>query len=85
MDVGSVTAPVVRGNRYFFWNREAAQPLPVLYWREGALGADRVADRPVALDPSGRTTVGWFSPSEDGRLLAYGSYRRRRSRLDAAA
>ncbi len=75
MDVGSVTAPIVRGNRYFFWNREVAQPLPVLYWREGALGADRVVIDPFVLDPSGRTTLGWFSPSEDGRLLAYGSYR----------
>ena len=41
MDVGSVTAPIVRGNRYFFWNREAAQPMPILYWRQGALGADK--------------------------------------------
>jgi prolyl oligopeptidase len=75
MDVGSVTAPIVRGNRYFFWNREAAQPMPILYWRQGALGADRIAIDPFVLDPSGRTTVGWFAPSEDGRLLAYGSYR----------
>ena len=45
MNIGSVTAPIVRGNRYFFWNREATQPLPILYWREGALGADNVLDR----------------------------------------
>lgn len=75
MDVGSVTAPIIRGNRYFYWNREVTQAQPVLYWREGSLGADRVALDPAALDASGRTTVGWFSPSEDGKLLAYGSYR----------
>jgi prolyl oligopeptidase len=75
MDTGSVTAPIVRGNRYFFWNREVAQPLPILYWRHGALGADKVLIDAIALDPSGRTTVGWFWPSEDGKLLAYGVYR----------
>ena len=75
MNIGSVTAPIVRGNRYFFWNREATQPLPILYWRQGALGADNVLVDAMALDPSGNTTVGWFAPSEDGRLLAYGSYR----------
>ena len=30
---------------------------------------------PALLDPTGLTTVTWISPSEDGQLLAYGTYR----------
>ena len=30
---------------------------------------------PAALDPSGLTTVEWLSPSQDGKLAAYGTYK----------
>ena len=33
MEVGSVTPPIVRGNRYFFTKREGNQNQPVVYWR----------------------------------------------------
>jgi prolyl oligopeptidase len=75
MEVGSVTAPTVRGNRYFFSRREGSQNQPVIYWREGYKGADRVLIDPAKLDATGLTTVEWISPSNDGKLLAYGTYR----------
>jgi prolyl oligopeptidase len=75
MEVGSVTAPAMRGTRYFFSRREGSQNQPVIYWREGYKGADRVLIDPAKLDASGLTTVEWFSPSPDGRQLAYGTYR----------
>jgi prolyl oligopeptidase len=75
MEVGAVTAPAVRGDRYFFSRREGNQNQPVIYWREGYKGADRVLIDPASLDASGLTTVEWFSPSNDGRRLAYGTYR----------
>lgn len=75
MEVGVVTAPAMRGNRYFFSKREGKQEQPVMYWREGHRDADRVLIDPAALDPSGLTTVEWTSPSADGKLLAYGTYR----------
>jgi hypothetical protein len=34
MEVGSVSAPAARGNRYFFSKREGTQNQPVIYWRE---------------------------------------------------
>ncbi|MBV8931202.1 MAG: S9 family peptidase, partial [Kutzneria sp.] len=36
-----------------------------------AAGAERVVVDPAELDPSGRTTLDGWSPSRDGRLLAY--------------
>ena len=75
LEVGTVTRPTVRGGRYFFSKREGAAAQPSWYWREGALGADRLLLDPMTLDPSGLTTVAWVSPSEDGRLAAYGTYR----------
>jgi prolyl oligopeptidase len=75
MEVGAVTRPTVRANRYFFSKREGNQNQPVVYWRDGYKGANKVLIDPARLDESGLTTVEWFSPSNDGRLLAYGTYR----------
>jgi prolyl oligopeptidase len=75
MEVGTVTAPAVRGNRYFFSRREGSQNQPVIYWREGYKGTDKVLIDPAKLDASGLTTVEWISPSTNGRMLAYGTYR----------
>jgi prolyl oligopeptidase len=75
MEVGSVSRPIVRGTRYFFSKREGRQNQPVVYWREGYKGETRVLVDPARLDESGLTTVDWFSPSHDGRVLSYGTYR----------
>ena len=70
--LGSATPPVMRGNRYFFARRAGSRTHPVLYARDGALGADRELLDPLEIDPAGRTAVAWFVPSEDGRVVAYG-------------
>ena len=75
MEVGSVSPPIVRGDRYFYSKREGSQDQPVIYRRDGYRGEPRVAIDPSAIDPTGLTSVEWFSPSDDGRLLAYGTYR----------
>lgn len=75
MEIGAVSAPSVCGNRWFFSKREGRQNQPIYYWREGAHGDDRVLVDPAVLDPSGLTTVEWLSPSHDGALVAYGTYR----------
>ena len=75
MEIGAVSAPTMRGNRYFLAKREGSQNQPVHYWREGARGRDRLLIDPAVLDPSGLTTVEWLSPSEDGKLAAYGTYK----------
>jgi prolyl oligopeptidase len=75
MEVGVIGAPAVRHDRFFFSKREGSQNQPVIYWRTGLKGADKVLIDPAVLDPSGLTTVEWFSPSNDGARLAYGTYR----------
>ena len=35
MQVGAVSAPAVRRNRYFFAKREGTQNQPIYYWRTG--------------------------------------------------
>lgn len=75
MEIGQVTAPQVRGTRYFFSRREGSQNQPVIYWREGYKGADKVLINPAKLDATGLTTVTWVSPAPNGRLVAYGTYR----------
>jgi prolyl oligopeptidase len=69
--IGAVTAPEVRGNRYFFARRTGTQDLASVYVRDGALGADRRLVDPLALDANGRASIEWFAPSPDGRILAY--------------
>jgi prolyl oligopeptidase len=75
MEIGAVTAPDVRGNRYFFTEREGSQNQPVVYYRDGYRGDSKTLLDPAKIDPSGLTTVTWFSPSEDGKWVAYGTYR----------
>ena len=75
LQVGAVSAPVIRGNRYFFSKREGTQNQPVIYWREGYKGADHVLIDPAKLDASGLTTIEWTTPSQDGKTVAYGTYR----------
>jgi prolyl oligopeptidase len=74
LEVGAVSLPDVRGDRYFYARREGSQDQPVIYWREGHGGRDRVLIDPHALDASGLTTVEWVAPSADGRLAAYGTF-----------
>ena len=75
MEVGSVSTPMVRGERYFFSRREGAQNQPSYFWRQGYKGESKLLLDPAKLDPSGLTTITWISPSQDGKLVAYGTYK----------
>ncbi len=75
MEIGSVGAPTMRGNRYFFTKREGNQNQPVVYYRDGHKGETKTLLDPAKIDSSGLTTVTWFSPTEDGKQVAYGTYR----------
>ncbi|MEA2559566.1 MAG: prolyl oligopeptidase [Acidobacteriota bacterium] len=71
---GFRTAPVVRGNRMFFLQGGMEQEQPILMTAEGEAQARPLVD-PTLRDPSGLTTIGWFTPSHDGRLVAVGLFR----------
>ena len=75
LQIGAVTPPIRRGERYFHLKRQGNENQPVVYLRQGVDGEDNVLIDPAKLDDSGLTTVTWIAPSFDGKLLAYGTYR----------
>jgi prolyl oligopeptidase len=75
MEVGSVSTPMVRSGRYFYSRREGSQNQPSYFWRQGSRGDAKLLLDPAQLDPSGLTTITWISPSQDGKLVAYGTYK----------
>ena len=67
---GMVGTPVWRGERAFYLRRGGDQEHPVLLVRE-ADGGERVLVDPVAVDPSGATTLDAWEPDLEGKRLAY--------------
>jgi prolyl oligopeptidase len=68
--VGQVSAPVWRGPSRFYTRRDPGQEHAVLYLSDGS-GKENALVDPVAIDPSGRTTLDHWQPDKEGRLLAY--------------
>ncbi|MFF9351620.1 prolyl oligopeptidase family protein [Streptomyces sp. NPDC014734] len=62
--------PVWRGARRFFMRRRHGQEHAVLHVVEPD-GAERVLLDPIALDPTGRTTLDAWQPDREGRRLVY--------------
>lgn len=74
-EVGMITAPMWRGKRRFFLRRTAGQEHPVLYVA-AADGDEAAVVDPMAIDPSGLTTLDAWQPDMDGRLLSFQLSRR---------
>ncbi len=72
LGAGSISTPTGAGGRYFYSKKTGAQNQPVVYMREGLEGEDRALLDPNAMSEDGTTTVDWYVPSKDGKLLAYG-------------
>ena len=62
-------SPAWRGTARFYIRRDPGQEHGVLYVADDA--GERVLIDPVAIDPSGRTTLDGWQPDKEGRLLAY--------------
>jgi prolyl oligopeptidase len=75
LQIGSVSAPTMRGNRYFYTKREGTERQPRVFVREGASGTPRVLLDPTQIDPTGLTALGGLAPSDDGTLLGFGLFR----------
>ncbi|MGC5015272.1 prolyl oligopeptidase family serine peptidase [Streptosporangium sp. DT93] len=67
---GSIGAPTWRGGRRFFMRRAPEQEHAVLYTVDPD-GTERALLDPMALDPTGLTTLDSWQPDKEGRLLAY--------------
>jgi prolyl oligopeptidase len=70
LDIGYVGTPFWRGERCFFTRRDPGQEHGVLYTRL-ADGQVEVLLDPMAIDPSGLTTLDAWQPDKEGRLLEY--------------
>ncbi len=70
LSAGVVSPPYVRGGRTFFSRRRGDQQFAVLLTIDPD-GSERVLLDPMALDPSGLTTLDSWQPSKEGDLLAY--------------
>jgi prolyl oligopeptidase len=70
LGAGFVSAPVWRGERQFVVRRTADQEHAVLLTVEPD-GIERVLLDPMAIDPTGTTTLDAWQPSKEGALLAY--------------
>jgi prolyl oligopeptidase len=71
-DYPRVDVPVHEGDRYFFEKNTGLQRQPVLYQAASLTASPSVVIDPNALWPDGSTSLAQWSPSPDGRLLAWG-------------
>jgi prolyl oligopeptidase len=69
-DIGFVAAPVLTNGRLFFIKRDGDIEQPILYAKIN--GDEKELVDPNKLDVDALTTIDWYFPSSDGKLLAYG-------------
>ncbi|MEY4323645.1 MAG: hypothetical protein RL410_1426, partial [Actinomycetota bacterium] len=67
---GMVSVPSWRGDRQFFMRRMPGEEMASLFTIDPD-GVEHLLINPVALDPSGTTTLDSWQPSKEGNLLAY--------------
>ena len=70
LGTGYVGTPAWRGERSFYTRRDPGSEHGVLCTRLGD-GTEQVLVDPMAIDPSGLTTLDAWQPDKEGRLLAY--------------
>ena len=71
MKVETMSAPRIRGGRYFFTKRSPDQDFPVIFMREGAEGEDRVLIDPNGWEGETARSAQMLDVSRDGTILAY--------------
>ncbi len=75
MEIGSVSTPTMRRDRYFYSRREGSENQASIFLKIGADGEARRLLDPNEIDESGLVTISWYVPNHDGTLLAFGMYR----------
>src|SRR6266496_507430 len=73
LSIGTISAPQLGGKYYFYTKREGSQNQPVLFVREGLDGKNRTLVDVNALAADGTVALDWWTPSEDGKYVAYGT------------
>jgi len=70
-DINSVSMPVKKGKRYFYFKRHVGKQKPVYYYRDGSNGKEKVLIDPNKFDPRRNVSIGRTHPSHDGKKVAY--------------
>ncbi|MBN2724346.1 MAG: S9 family peptidase [Deltaproteobacteria bacterium] len=65
------SAPVKRGNRFFFHKQHAMKDKVVYYWQEGETGTPKVLLDPNTMSEDGSLSIKGIFVSHDGKLAAY--------------
>ena len=68
----AVSAPVHRHGRYFYTRKHADKEKTIVYWKQGEAGAEQVLFDPNQWSTDGSKGLGGWSPSWDGKYVAYG-------------
>jgi prolyl oligopeptidase len=69
--VDSISAPIRRGNRYFYSRTHKDKEKAIVYWREGEAGPEKVLLDPNGWSKDGTVSLGRWVPSWDGRKVAF--------------
>jgi prolyl oligopeptidase len=72
LDYEQVSAPLRRGDRYFYTRNSGQENQPTLYMRQGQDGAAEVLIDPNGWSEDSGDALAEWSPSDDGRFIAYG-------------
>src|SRR6266567_601772 len=67
LTIGTISAPQLGGEYYFYTKREGSQNQPVLFVRKGLNGTDRALVDVNALAADGTVALDWWTPSENGK------------------
>jgi prolyl oligopeptidase len=70
--VERMQAPVKRGRRYFWEKKEKTSEKSAVHYRDGEKGTPKVLLDPNQWSTDGSISLGVWSPSQDGRYVAYG-------------
>jgi len=73
LSIGSISAPQIGGNYYFYTKRSGTQNQPVLLVRDSLHGEDRTLVDVNQLAADGTVALDWWASSEDGKYVAYGT------------
>jgi prolyl oligopeptidase len=67
----AISAPAHRHGRYFYSRKHADKEKTIVYWKQGEAGAERVLFDPNQWSADGSKGLGGWSPSWDGKYVAY--------------
>jgi prolyl oligopeptidase len=67
----AISAPSHRKGRYFYTRKHANKEKTVVYWKQGEKGEEKVLFDPNTWSTDGTKGLGGWSPSWDGKYVAY--------------